>query len=172
MEEHLGRDGGDLDAIAGSGSGRFRRVDTNPRLLSPLGRRVGRQLVFGGNLLRSEAEALFAERAGKLGRYEAVIFARRPSLREGAAESNSARLENSIVGGAVRTGVPAVGVEPSGSDPSQAEWYRSRGLSSVDDIDRIAGHAALVFALGGARGSFGTGPDAGSLLPGPEALSR
>lgn len=162
----------DLEAISESASGRFSRIDTNPRLLSPFGRRVGEQLVFGGGLLRREAEALFAERAGKLGRYEAVIIARRPEKLEGEAESNSVRLENSLVSGVVSTGVPAVGVEPSASRPSQAEWYRSRGLSSVDDIDTTAGHAALVFALGGAEGSFGTGPQAGSLLPGPEAVSR
>lgn len=162
----------DLEAISESASGRFSRIDTNPRLLSPFGRRVGEQLVFGGGLLRREAEALFAERAGKLGRYEAVIIARRPEKLEGEAESNSVRLESSLVSGVVSTGVPAVGVEPSASRPSQAEWYRSRGLSSVDDIDTTAGHAALVFALGGAEGSFGTGPQAGSLLPGPEAVSR
>ena len=162
----------DLEAISESASGRFSRIDTNPRLLSPFGRRVGEQLVFGGGLLRREAEALFAERAGKLGRYEAVIIARRPEKLEGEAESNSVRLENSLVSGVVSTGVPAVGVEPSASRPSQAEWYRSRGLSSVGDIDTTAGHAALVFALGGAEGSFGTGPQAGSLLPGPEAVSR
>lgn len=162
----------DLEAISESASGRFSRIDTNPRLLTPFGRRVGEQLVFGGGLLRREAETLFAERAGKLGRYEAVIIARLPEKLEGEAESNSVRLENSLVSGVVSTGVPAVGVEPSGSNPSQAEWYRSRGLSSVDDIDTTAGHAALVFALGGAEGSFGTGPQAGSLLPGPEAVSR
>lgn len=162
----------DVEAISESASGRFSRIDTNPRLLSPFGRRVGEQLVFGGGLLRREAEALFAERAGKLGRYEAVIIARRPEKLEGEAESNSVRLESSLVSGVVSTGVPAVGVEPSASRPSQAEWYRSRGLSSVDDIDTTAGHAALVFALGGAEGSFGTGPQAGSLLPGPEAVSR
>ncbi|MFM9023658.1 MAG: copper transporter [Solirubrobacterales bacterium] len=162
----------DLEAIAGSATGRFRRIDSNPRLLSPFGRRVGGQLVLGGGLLRREADALFSERAGKLGGYEAVIVARRPESLEGDAETNSVRLENSLVAGIVGTGVPAVGVEPSGSDPSQAEWYRSRGLSSVDDIDITAGQAALVFALGGARGSFGTGPQAGSLLPGPEAVRR
>lgn len=162
----------DLEAISGSAGGRLRRVDTNPRLLTPLGRRIGNQLVFGGSLLRREADAVFADRAGSLGRFEAVVFVRRPVELDGDAEANTARLENAIVGGVTRTGVPAVGVERSGTEPSQVEWYRSRGLSSVDNIDTTAGHAALVFALGGAKGSFGTGPQAGSLLPGPEAISR
>lgn len=162
----------DLEAISESAGGRFRRIDSSPRLLAPFGRRIGGQLVLGGGLLRREADAVFSERAGELGGYEAVVFARRPEALEGEAEANSVRLENALVAGVVATGVPSVGVEPSASDPSQAEWYRSRGLSSVDDVDTTAGHAALVFALGGAKGSFGTGPQAGGLLPGPEALAR
>ena len=162
----------DLQAISESATGRFRRISSHPRLLGPFGRRVGGQLVLGGGLLRREADALFSERAGNLGRYEAVIVARRPEKLEGEAENNAARLENSLVAGIVGTAVPSVGVEPSASDPSQAEWYRSRGLSSVDNIDTTAGQAALVFALDGAKGSFGAGPQAGSLLPGPEAVGR
>lgn len=162
----------DLDAIANAAPGRFRRIESNPSLLTPFGRRLGDQLVFGGGLLRRESEAVFADRAGVLGRYDAVVFARRPVKASGDPATSAARLENAIVSGVVATGAPAAGVEPSGSDPSQVEWYRSRGLSSVDNINSTAGQAALVFALAGARGSFGTGPQAGSLLPGPEAVSR
>ena len=162
----------DLEAISAAAPGRFRRIDANPALLTPFGRRIGDQLVFGGSLLRREAGAVFADRAGVVGRYDAVVFARRPPELSGDAAANSARLENAIVSGMVGTGAPAVGVEPSGSDPSQVEWYRGKGLSSVDNIGSTAGQAALVFALAGAKGSFGTGPRAGSLLPGPEAVSR
>jgi len=162
----------DLDAISKAATGRFQRIDSNPRLLTPFGRRIGDQLIFGGGLLRREADALFAERAGLVGRYDAVVIARRPGRLAGTDASNSARLENAIVAGLVRTGAPVAGVEPAGTDPSQVEWYRSRGLSSIDNIDTTAGQAALVFALGGARGSFGAGPQAGGLLPGPEAVGR
>ena len=162
----------DLGAISDAASGRFRRIDSNPRLLSPFGRRLGRQLVFGGGLLRREAAIVFSDRAGTVGGYDAVVFARRPAELRGADASSTARLENSLVSGVVGTRASAVGVEPSGTDPSQVEWYRGRGLSSVDDIDTTAGQAALVFALGGAQGSFGTGSNAGGLLPGPEAVAR
>lgn len=162
----------DLSAIAESAPGRYRRIDNEPQLLSQFGRRIGTQLVYGGGLLRREQSAVFADRAGLVGRYDAVVFVRRPQKLSGDGAENAARLENAVVAGVVRTRAPAAGVEPSGSRPSQVEWYRSRGLSSVDDIDTTAGQAALVFVLGGAQGSFGTGSQAGSLLPGPEALAR
>lgn len=161
-----------LDAIASSGTGRFRRVADSPRLLGPFGRRIGRQLIFGGGLLRREAVAVFSDRAGVVGGYDAIVICRRPRDLQGAAAANTKLLENAIVAGIVSTRASGVGVEPSGSDPSQVEWYRSRGLSSIDDIDTTAGQAALVFALGGAQGSFGSQPSAGSLLPGPEAVAR
>ena len=66
--------------------------------------------------------------------------------------------------------VAAVGVERTGTEPSQVSWYRDHDLSSVDDVDLVAGQAALVFALSGATGSFGTGPQAEALLPGAESL--
>lgn len=162
----------DLGEISQAAPGRFQRIESNPGLLSPFGRRIGDQLIFGGALLRRESAAVFADRAGVVGRYDAVVIARRPQDLSGDAASNTTRLENAIVGGVVATGAPAAGVEPSGTDPSQVEWYRTRGLSSVDNVNTTAGKAALVFALAGARGSFGTGPQAGSLLPGPEALNR
>lgn len=162
----------DLQSIAGSATGRFRRIDSNPRLLTPFGRRIGRQLVFGGGLIRREATAVFADRAGQVGGYDALVIARRPRDLKGDAAANSTRLENAVVAGVGSTRAAAVGVETSGTDPSQVEWYRTRGLSSVNDIETTAGQAALVFALGGAQGSFGTGSGAGALLPGPEAVAR
>ena len=67
--------------------------------------------------------------------------------------------------GLTETAASVVGVESSGSTPSQVPWYRDRGLSTVDNIDDVAGHSAMVFALAGASGSFGTGPLAEGLLP-------
>jgi len=97
----------DLEAISSAAGGRFRRIEANPRLLTPFGKKVGEQLVFGGSLLRREAEALFEERAGRLGRFEAIVFSRRPENLDGDAEGNSVRLENALVSGVVGTGVPS-----------------------------------------------------------------
>ncbi len=89
---------------------------------------------------------------------------------EGDAKTQADALESGIVRGLTDNPVAVVGVEESGSDPSQIGWYRDRDLSSVDDIDERSGQAALVFALAGATGSFGTGPQAEALLPGAESL--
>ena len=34
-------------------------------------------------------------------------------------------------------------------------WYKSQGISSVDDLDALAGQAALVYALAGSHGTYG-----------------
>ncbi len=161
----------DLSALAGAaGPTRYANLEEDPDLLEPFGKRIGIQLVAGGALLRSEAEALFSARAGGLGPFDSVVVARAEPDLEGDAKTQADQLESGIVRGLAENAVAAVGVEPAGSDPSQIVWFRDRGLSSVDDIDERAGQAALVFALAGATGSFGTGPHAEALLPGPESL--
>ena len=62
--------------------------------------------------------------------------------------------------GLARDDVPVVGVETTATEPSQVGWYRDHELSSVDNLDELAGQAALVFALAGASGSFGAKPTA------------
>lgn len=163
----------DLDALAdAAGDTRYAELDDDPSLLEPFGRRIGIQLVQGGRLLRQEAGALFTTRAGTLGPFDAVVIARRPPEDlEGEALEQTADLEDGIVEGLRENPVAVVGVEPSGSDPSQVPWYRDRGLTTVDNIDTVAGRAALVFALAGATGRFGSGEGTDTLLPGPESVT-
>ena len=52
-----------------------------------------------------------------------------------------------------------MGVELSTTKPSQVPWYKGKGLSSVDDLDTLAGQAALVYALAGERGTYGVKSD-------------
>ena len=77
----------------------------------------------------------------------------------------SAAFETGLLSGVAAVGVPAVGVELSGTEPSQVTWYKSKDVSSVDDLDAPAGQAALAYALAGAHGAFGVKPTADSLLP-------
>ena len=63
-------------------------------------------------------------------------------------------------------------VERIGTDPSSLSIYRSHGLTTIDDLDLTAGSVALVYALRGARGSFGVGPSASRLLPPLTRLRR
>jgi hypothetical protein len=58
-----------------------------------------------------------------------------------------------------------VGVETTDTKPSQVGWYRDHDMASVDDVDQLPGRAALVFALAGADGAFGTKSSADALLP-------
>jgi hypothetical protein len=56
-------------------------------------------------------------------------------------------------------------VETTDTKPSQVGWYRDHDMASVDDVDQLPGRAALVFALAGADGAFGTKSSADALLP-------
>ena len=161
-----------LSDLASAASGtRYEDLETRPELLGPFGRRMGIQLVQGGALLRREAGALFSTRAGSLGPFDGIVFARSPTDLEGDAKRQTDDLEDGIVRGVTDNPVAAVGVERTDTDPSQVSWYRDHGLSSVDDVDRVSGQAALVFVLSGATGSFGVGPRAEALLPGAESLN-
>lgn len=161
----------DLAALASAASGtRYERLETDPELLGPFGRRMGIQLVRGGALLRRASGALFSTRAGSLGPFDGVVVARSDTELKGDEKRQTSDLEDGIVRGLTDNPVAAVGVERTGTEPSQVTWYRDRGLSSVDDVDLVAGQAALVFALSGATGSFGLGPAAEALLPGAESV--
>ena len=81
-----------------------------------------------------------------------------------AAQAASA-LESGLLRGVGAAGVPAVGVELRGSEPSQVPWYQAHDIASVDDLDSTAGQAALIYALAGAHGSYGVKATADSLLP-------
>ena len=57
------------------------------------------------------------------------------------------------------------GIEETDTEPSQIQWFKDRGLPSVDNVDTLSGHAALVFVLLGANGSYGEKDSAQALLP-------
>ncbi len=163
----------DTAALAASASGsRHEQLGSNPQLLRGFGSSIGRQLIIGGKLLRSEAGALFTSRAGQLGPFDVVVVARRPRTLTADAAAQTNLLENGMMSGLTKTRVAVVGVQSSDVQPTQIIWYRRHGLSSVDNLEQTAGQAALVLALAGTSGSFGSGPDAGALLPGPEVATR
>lgn len=163
----------DLGAIAdAAGRTRYKDIDTQPKLVEPFGERIGTQLVVPrGRLLRREKQVLFPTRAGQVGPFDVVVVVRLPRTIDDAADrATSAALESGVVAGITKAGVIAVGVEPSSTSPSSVPWFRARDLATVDNVDDMPGQAALVFALAGAEGSFGTGPKASSLLPDPESV--
>ena len=61
----------------------------------------------------------------------------------------TAAFETGLIARRRGRGVPAVGVELTSTEPSQIPWYKGHNISSVDDLDQLAGQAALLYALAG-----------------------
>lgn len=157
----------DTGALAARARGtRYAAVDDDERLLRPLGTRAGIQMVQGGRLVERLRSVLLQSTSGEFGGLDGVVVVR-PS-REPQDQRDAERLaalQDGIVRGLAQTAAKVVGIEPSDADPSQIDWYRDRELSTVDNVDETAGHAALVFVLAGADGAFGRGDGAQDLLP-------
>ncbi len=143
----------------------------DPALITRFGELAGRQLVSGGQqvdreLLSRVRGSLLGAFDGQLSKLEGLVVVRADPTGMSPEQSEaSAAFETGLLNGVAAVGVPAVGVELIGTEPSQVPWYKSKNLSSVDDLDAPAGQAALVYALAGAHGAFGIKPTADSLLP-------
>lgn len=141
------------------------------KLIERFGALMGRQMVSGGQnvsreLLSRVRGRLLTAFDGQLGRLEGLVIVRAEPEGMTPAQTNaSAAFEKGLLAGVTAVGVPIVGVELSGSEPSQIPWYESKDISSVDDLDATAGQAALIYALTGSHGAYGTKPTADSLLP-------
>jgi hypothetical protein len=141
------------------------------KLVARFGGIVGRQLVSGGQLvgrelLSRERGPLLSAFDGQLGKLAGLVVVRaQPAGMTPPQLEASGPFESGLLDGATAAGVPTVGVELSSTQPSQVPWYQAQNISSVDDLDAIAGQAALVYALTGSRGTYGVKPTADSLLP-------
>ena len=164
----------ELAALArGAGGTRYASLPASMGLVGRFGEVVGHELVAGGpqvdrGLLSRVRSNLLSAFDGQLARLEGLVVMRAEPAGMSAAQTEAgARFEAGLLAGVRGAGVPAVGVELASSAPSQIPWFKSRGISSVDDLDAGPGQAALVLALAGDHGTFGTKPTADSLLPRP-----
>jgi hypothetical protein len=145
---------------------RFANMQREPDAQTAFGVGVGRQLIIGGTLLESVRSRLFSRASGDFGGLDGVIVVREaPQDMRPAQRAATGRLETALIEGVVNTRTPAVGVESSTSEDSSVSFFQDNELSSVDDIDLVAGRLATVFALLGAEGSFGVKGSADRLLP-------
>jgi hypothetical protein len=145
---------------------RFARIAREPDLQTALGAGLGRQIVRGGTLLEPVRGQLFSRASGNFGALDAVIVVRdQPQDMGPQQRSVVSRIESGMVQGITGTHTPAVGVEGSRTEPSSVSFFIGNDLSSVDDVDLVAGRLATVFALLGAEGSFGIKSSADRLLP-------
>jgi hypothetical protein len=145
---------------------RFSNLATEPEQMNELGTGVGRQIVIGGTLPEVVRGGLFTHASGEFGALDGVIVVRSQPEGMGPVQRSTANaLETSMLKGITATGVPAVGVESTNTEPSSISFFQANDLSSVDDIDTTAGELALVYALLGDEGSFGVKSSADRLLP-------
>jgi hypothetical protein len=145
---------------------RFARIAREPDLQTALGAGLGRQIVRGGTLLEPVRGQLFSRASGNFGALDAVIVVRdQPQDMGPQQRAVVGRIEAGMAQGITGTHTPAVGVEGSRTEPSSVSFFIGNDLSSVDDVDLVAGRLATVFALLGAEGSFGVKSSADRLLP-------
>jgi hypothetical protein len=145
---------------------RFGDVGKNSDTLREFGAGIGRQLVRGGTLVDRVRGQLFSRASGNFGALDGIIVVRIQPEEMGPVQRGTAGdLESGLMSGIVATKTPAVGVETTGEEVSAVGFFQSNDLSSVDDVDLVAGRLATVFALLGAEGSFGVKGSADRLLP-------
>jgi hypothetical protein len=145
---------------------RFASLARDSDTQTALGVGLGRQLVRGGTLVELVRGHLFSRASGNFGALDAVIVVRdQPQDMGPVQRSVVGRIESGLASGITGTHTPAVGVESSGAESSSVSFFTSNDLSSVDDVDLVAGQLATVFALLGAEGSFGVKGSADRLLP-------
>ncbi|HKB50103.1 MAG TPA: copper transporter [Solirubrobacterales bacterium] len=145
---------------------RFAKLARDGDTQTALGVGLGRQLVRGGTLLEPVRGHLFSRASGNFGALDGVIIVRDQPQGMGPVQRTVAgRFESGMASGITGTHTPAVGVESSEVEPSSISFFASNDLSSVDDVDLVAGQLATVFALLGAEGSFGVKSSADRLLP-------
>ena len=135
--------------------------------LTALGEDLADELVNGGEtpLWTALSALLVEERAGTSAfPVDGAIVVRTWTVpADEDVDSDEARrvratttLFDGLVNGLERGGIPVVGVERTGGDGSAIASYRREGISSVDNVDTIAGRVALALLLaGGQPGHYG-----------------
>ena len=157
----------DLPALSQASIGTpYQNLQTDPKLAKRFGERVGAGYMGGGGrLLQRVRRALLASSSGALGGVDSVVVIREPRTFQKPQQDVLNSFEDGLMTGLGGNNGTVVGVETTGTKPSQVGWYRDHDMASVDDVDQLPGRAALVFALAGADGAFGTKSSADALLP-------
>jgi hypothetical protein len=143
------------------------RLDRDGDLVGRFGERLGRQLVNGGGLVKRVADNLFSTSRGDYRGLDGIIWVRDREGLKGEEKTAQDRFESALMRGMRSTDAEVVGVETRDTEPSQVPFMSEQGIPTVDDIDLVAGRAALVYALLGADGRFGVKGSADRLLPPP-----
>ena len=161
-----------LAGIAREASGtHYSALPASTPLIERFGEVMGRELVSGGpdvkrELLSRVRASLLSAFDGQLTHLEGLVVMRsEPAGMTAAQTEESSAFETGLIAGVTAARATAVGVELTSTAPSQVPWFKSRRISSVDNLETLAGQTALAYALAGHQGAFGTKPTAESLLP-------
>jgi hypothetical protein len=131
-----------------------------------LGRQVGLSLVRGGRNRASLQRDVLSSASGRLDGLDGVVLFRAPRDLKGDDAASTNAFETGLLQGVTDRDLAEVaGVEETGTSPSQVEWFKDHRVPSVDNVDQLAGQAALVFVLLGANGAYGEKDSAQALLP-------
>jgi hypothetical protein len=141
------------------------RLDRDNDALGRFGRRLGRQLANGGSLIGRVKGDLFSSSRGEYRGLDGIVLVRDLGSLNGDKEKAQDRFESELSSGILSTEAEIVGVETRDADPSQIPAMSGNGISTVDDLDLVAGRTALVYVLLGAKGQFGVKRTADQLLP-------
>jgi hypothetical protein len=144
--------------------------DADDLTIEEIGRRLGRELVAGGETPLWDAldTVIVEDRQGASDlEVDAIVVAHTARL----DHAPTARLVSGLYSGIASTGVPAVGVERTDARPTRIGVYDSAGLSSVDSVDTPLGRVALAVLLaGGEEGKYGLKSTATAAVPPIEVL--
>jgi hypothetical protein len=151
----------DLPDLGDKLGGRFDAFGAPESDLRSLSRRFAQALVRGGAVGRKLKGAYPDQFTGDFQGARSVVYYRAGIDRD----EESQRFESALIEGLRAAAGPSVGVEAASTDPSQISFYDNAGLSTVDNVDQPAGHAALALTLAGARGNFGFKDTADAPLP-------
>jgi hypothetical protein len=144
---------------------RLARLDRSDDALQRFGRRIGRQLVNGGDLIQRVRHGLFSSSRGQFRGLDGIVYVRDRDGLKGDQKAAQDRFESALISAIRGTDAGIVGVETTGTDNSQVGFMGGHSIASVDDLDLTAGKTALVYALLGAKGKFGVKGSAEALLP-------
>jgi Copper transport outer membrane protein, MctB len=145
---------------------RLSRIDRSGDQLERFGRRIGRQLVNGGDIIGRLRHDLFSSSRGEYRGLDGIVYVRQRDGLDGTDKADQDRFESGLLGAMKDTNVGLVGVETTGTDPSQVGFLSSNDVASVDNLDVTAGRTAVVWVFAeGASGRYGVKGSAEHLLP-------
>jgi Copper transport outer membrane protein, MctB len=130
-----------------------------------LGRQTGAALIAGGKQAKGVRRSVLSSSSGKFDGFDGVIIFHAPRDLSGDDAANTDSFESGLVDGLTSGEATVTGTEETDTEPSQVQWFKDHSLPSVDNVDTLAGHAALVFVLLGADGTYGEKDSAQALLP-------